>query len=67
MSAVTTGFAFRVRSGMASGYLVAAHVTVKMNLCLDFVFGNGPTQSMITSLNGLPITRFSCKGAKETV
>ena len=38
--------------GMASGNLVEARIMVKRYWFLDLVFGKGPTQSIITLLNG---------------
>ena len=38
--------------GMASGNLVEEHIIVKRYWFLDLVFGKGPTQSIITLLNG---------------
>ena len=39
-------------NGMASGNLVEAHIIVNKYWFLDLVLGNGPTQSIITLLNG---------------
>ena len=38
--------------GIASGNLVEAHIIVSRNLFPDLVFGNGPTQSIMTLLKG---------------
>lgn len=54
---------------MASGYRVAAHITVRIYWCPDLVFDSGPTQSIITRSNGSPSTGIGtgCKGAGGTV
>ena len=38
--------------GMDFGNLVEAHIMVKRYWLLDLVFGEGPTQSIFTLLNG---------------
>ena len=48
---------------IASGNRVAAHIIVRIYLCLAFVSGNGPTQSTITRLNGSSTTGISWSGA----
>ena len=51
--------------GMASGNLVEAHIIVKRYWFLDVVFGQVPTQSIITLLNGSSNTVMSLTGATE--
>lgn len=37
------------------------YLMFKINWCPDFVFGSGPTQSIITRSNGSPIAGIGCK------
>ena len=48
--------------GMASGNLVVPHIMVKI-LFLDLVFGKGPTQSIITLINGSSNAEMGLRGA----
>ena len=50
-------------NGMASGNLVEAHIMVKIYWFLDLVFGKGPTQSIITLLNGSSNAGMGLRGA----
>ena len=50
-------------NGMASGNLVEAHIMVKRYWFLDLVFGKGPTQSIITLLNGSSNAGMGLRGA----
>ena len=49
--------------GMAWGNLVEAHIMVKRYWFLDLVFGKGPTQSIITLLNGSSNAGMGVRGA----
>lgn len=51
-----------LRSGIASGNQVAAHIIVSRYSFPLFVFGNGPKQSMITLSKRTPVTGIGCKG-----
>ena len=51
--------------GMSSGNLVEAHIMVKRYWFLDLVFGKGPTQSIITLLNGSSNAGMGLREAKE--
>lgn len=51
-----------LRSGIASGNHVAAHIIVNKYLVPLFIFGNRLTQSMITLEKGAPVTGAGCKG-----
>uniref|UniRef100_A0A673ZV90 Regulatory associated protein of MTOR complex 1 n=1 Tax=Salmo trutta TaxID=8032 RepID=A0A673ZV90_SALTR len=66
-SAFTTVLAVIVRRGIASGYRVALHIIVSKNWLPDLVFGNGPTQSIITFSNGSPTTGIGQSGARGPV
>ena len=50
-------------NGMALGNLVEAHIMVKRYWFLDLVFGKGPTQSIITLLNGSSNAGMGFRGA----
>lgn len=52
-----------LRSGIASGNRVAAHIIVSRYLSPLFVFGKGPTQSIITLSKGTPVTGIGCRAA----
>lgn len=64
--AFATELAVTLRSGIASGNRVAAHIIINKHSLPLFVFGNGPTQSTITRSNGSPITGIGCRGAGGT-
>ena len=49
--------------GMASGNPVDAHLIVKRYWFLDLVFGKGPTQSIISLLNGSSNAGIGLRGA----
>ena len=49
--------------GMASGNLVETHIMGKRYWFLDLVFGKGPTQSIITLLNGFSNAGMGLRGA----
>ena len=49
--------------GMASGNLVEAHIIVSKYWLPALVCGSGPTQSIITQLNGSSTTGIGFKGA----
>ena len=49
--------------GVASGNLVEAHIMVKRYWFLDLDFGKGPTQSIITLLNGSSNAQMGLRGA----
>ncbi len=53
-----------VRRGIASRYRVALHIMVSRNWLPVRVFGNGPTQSIITRSNGSPITGIGWSGTR---
>ena len=65
VNAFTTELAVIVRSGIASGYRVAAHMMVSKYWFPLLVRGKGPTQSTITRSNGSPIAGIGCSGAGE--
>ena len=49
--------------GKTSGYLVVEHITVSKYSWPDRVLGKGPTQSIMTLLNGSSVTGIGIKGA----
>ena len=53
--------------GIASGKHVEAHIIVSIYKLPDFVFGNGPTQSIRTLLNGSSKAGIGIKGADGIV
>ena len=52
--------------GIAFGNLVEAHITVSRYSFPDFVFGKGPTQSILTLLKSSSKAGIGCKGAGGT-
>ena len=64
VKAFTTVAALMFLKGMASGKRVDAHIIVKRYSLPDLVFGRGPTQSMITLLNGSSKAGIGFKGAR---
>ncbi len=58
---LTTG-AMIFLNGIASGNLVATHITVNKNWLPDLVLGNGRTQATITCSNGSPIAGIGAGG-----
>ena len=50
--------------GIAFGNLLEGHITVSRNSFPDFVFDNGPTQSIITLLKGSSNADIGCKEAR---
>ena len=58
-----TFFVDMARRGMASGNLELAHIIVNKYRFPDFVFGKGPTQSIITRSNGLSLMVMGLSGA----
>ena len=55
--------AFMLRSGIASGNQVDAHIIVSKYWFPLFVFGNGPTQSIITREKGSSNAGMGISGA----
>ena len=55
------------RSGMASGNLVGLHIIVSRYSLPAFVFGSGPTQSIITLLKASSKAGMGCSGARSIV
>ena len=62
--ALTMVLALMFLKGIASGNLVEAHIIVSRNSFPDLVFGNGPTQSIMTLLKGSSKAGIGCKGAR---
>lgn len=50
-------------SGMTSGYLVEAHIMVRIYLFPDLVLGSGPTQSIMIRLKGFSTMGMGLRGA----
>ena len=60
--ALTMVLALMFLKGIASGNLVEAHIIVSRNSFPDLVFGNGPTQSIMTLLKGSSKAGIGCNG-----